>query len=164
MKKKVLQIVEDLNIGGLEKVVASIVDGLDKNKYDTQVWCLTKGGDIADHLISRHINVKILDLNNYHNPIQIIKLAIYLRRAKIEIIHSHGYFANTFSRLAAVLAMVPVKISHVHTTDYTLNWRNIVIDKLLSFSTDKIICVSGAVKQFVENDVGVSKKKNLPNI
>lgn len=158
-KKKVLHLVEDLNIGGLEKVVASIATGLNKNKYDIQVWCLTKGGKIADELISKNISIKILGLNNYHNPLQIIILAKYLKKSKIDIIHSHGYFANTFGRLASILARVPVKIVHVHTTDYIFKSKNILVERLLSLFTKKIICVSNSVKDFVEKTLGITKGK-----
>jgi glycosyltransferase involved in cell wall biosynthesis len=158
-QKKVLHIVEDLNIGGLERVVESIVIGLDKNKYKIQVWCLTKGGKIADNLISKKIAVKILDLHNYHNPFQVIKLAILLKKEKFDIIHSHGYFANAFGRLAAILAMIPVKLAHVHTTQNKFKRRNILMELLLSIFTKKIICVSNTVKQFVENNEGIAKKK-----
>lgn len=57
-KKEVLHIVEDLNIGGLERVIESIVVGLNKNKYNVQVWCLTKGGAIAEGLIDKRIKLK----------------------------------------------------------------------------------------------------------
>ena len=157
--KKILHIVEDLGIGGLEKVVAAIAIGLDKKKYEIEVWCLTKGGDIADQLISKNINLKILGMNSYHNPFQIIKLFVNLKKSKFDIIHSHGYFASTFGRLAALLAGIPIKITHVHTTDFGFKKRNILIERLLSIFTFKIICVSDAVKQYVETYVGINNKK-----
>jgi glycosyltransferase involved in cell wall biosynthesis len=157
--KKILHIVEDLNIGGLEKVVESIVTEIDKNKYEVQVWCLTKGGEIADELISKGIRVKILGLNSYHNPFQVVKLAIHLKKSKFDIIHSHGYFANVFGRLAAILTMIPVRIAHVHTTNYNLSKRNITTEFVFSLFTKKIICISNSVKQFVEKDLGIDTKK-----
>lgn len=160
-KKKVLHIVEDLGIGGLEKVVASIAIGLDKKQYEIQVWCLTKGGDIADQLISKDINLKILGLDSYHNPFQIIKLIICLKKSKFDIIHSHGYFASTFGRLAALLAGIPVKIAHVHTTDFSFKKRNVLIERLLYIFTAKIICVSDAVKQYVEANLRTNNKTCL---
>jgi glycosyltransferase involved in cell wall biosynthesis len=159
IRNKVLHIVEDLGIGGLEKVVASIAIGLNKRKYEIEVWCLTNGGDIADQLTSENIKLKILGLDSYHKPSQIRKLFTCLKKSKFDIIHSHGYFASTFARLAAVLARAPIKIAHIHTTDFSFKKRNILVEKLLSACTDKIVCVSEAVKQYTETNLRINKKK-----
>jgi glycosyltransferase involved in cell wall biosynthesis len=158
-KKKILHMVEDLNIGGLERVVESIVIGLNNDKYDIEVWCLAKGGTIADCLIEKGINLRILGMKSYYNPYNILKLSYYLKKSRITIIHLHGYFGNTFGRLSAVFAGVPIKIAHIHTTYYKFKKRNICIEKLLSYFTDKIICISKATKKFVEEFEGISEKK-----
>lgn len=148
-KKKVLQLVEDLRVGGLEKVLATIVLNLDKHKYDVEVWCLAGGGEIADELIDKGVQLKILGLDNYYNPLNVIKLSYLINKAKIDIVHTHGYFAGTFGRLAAILTKRPVVVAHIHTTYFGFKKRNLIIDKILSYFTDKIICVSGAVQKFV---------------
>ena len=55
---KILHLVEDLKIGGLERVIESIVTGLDKDRYNAEVWCLAHGGEIAEDLIEKGIIVK----------------------------------------------------------------------------------------------------------
>jgi glycosyltransferase involved in cell wall biosynthesis len=157
--KKVLHVVEDLKIGGLEKVLSSIVLNLDRSKFIPQVWCLAQGGKIAADLIRAGVNLKILGMRSYYNPINIIKLSIYLHKSKIDIIHTHGYFASTFGRLAAILAGTPVIIAHIHTTYFGFKKRNILIEKFLSFFTDKIVCVSQSTKEFVEKIEGIDKNK-----
>jgi glycosyltransferase involved in cell wall biosynthesis len=152
-QKKILHIVEDLKIGGLEKVLASIVLSLDKNKYDVQVWCLSAGGHIADELMEKGISVRILDKKSYYNPWQVLSLAYLFRRERFHIIHTHGYFASTFGRLAAILANAPVIITHVHSTYHEYGRRNLIIERILSVFTDCIVCISRAVQKFVvENE------------
>ncbi len=158
-KKEVLHIVEDLNIGGLERVIESIVMGLNKDKYNVQVWCLAKGGEIAQELLGKGISVKILKMNSYHNPIQILKLSKLLKVTRIDIIHTHGYFGGTFGRLAAILAGTPAVYAHIHTSYTEFKKRNILVDKILSYFTDKIVSVSEATKQFVCNFEGISPEK-----
>ena len=158
-KKEVLHIVEDLNIGGLERVIESIVIGLNKNKYNVQVWCLAKGGEIAEELIGRGINLKILGMKSYYNPTKIVKLSNHLRKSKIDIIHTHGYFASTFARMAAILARTPVILTHIHTAYYGFRKRNILIERFLSIFTDKIICVSNSTREFVEKIEGIDVNK-----
>lgn len=157
--KKILHIVEDLKIGGLEKVLASIVLSLDKTKYDVQVWCLARGGDTAQALIDQGIPLKILNLESYYNPFNIIHLGMAMKGERFQIIHAHGYFAGTFGRLAAILARVPAIVVHVHSTYYHYSKRNLLIEKFLSYFTDRIICVSQAVERFVTVNERIRKEK-----
>jgi len=158
-RKKILHIVEDLKIGGLEKVIASIVTALDKNRFETEVWCLAGGGEIAEELIGKGFAVRVLGMKSYHNPAQIIALSKLISRSHIDLIHTHGYFASTFGRLAAILARTPVVITHVHTTFNAFRKRNLLIERSLSYFTHKIVCVSLAVKDFVVEIERISKKK-----
>ena len=162
MKKiKVLHLVEDLKIGGLERVIESIVIGLDNDRYDAEVWCLAHGGEIAQELIEKGITVKILGMKSYYNPLKIVALSRLMKKEKIKILHTHGYFGSTFGRLAAILGRVPVIIAHVHSTYYGYNKRNILIERFLSFFTDKIVCVSVAVQKFILEVEGINEKKTL---
>lgn len=158
-KKKALHLVEDLKIGGLERVIAFIALGLERTRYQVEVWCLATGGDIAQELADKGVPVKILGMNSYHNPFQIIALARLIRRSGTDIIHTHGYFGSTFGRLAAILAQTPIIIAHVHTTDYGLKKRNLLLERLLSLFTDNVVCVSQAVRRFVVEVEGVNEKR-----
>lgn len=157
--KKILHIVEDLKVGGLEKVLASIVLSLDKTKYNVQVWCLARGGDTAQTLIDKGIPLKILKLESYYNPLNILHLGLAMKRERFQLIHTHGYFAGTFGRLAAILARVPVIIAHVHSTYYDYVNRNLLIERFLSYFTDRIICISQAVERFVTVNERIRKEK-----
>ena len=158
-KIKVLQLVEDLKIGGAERIIASIAEGLERRRFEISLWCIAKGGEIADELKQKGIDIKILDIFSYHNPINILRLAYLLRKAHPDIVHTHGYFASTFGRLAAILARTPVIITHVHTTYYGFKKRNTILEKCLSFFTDKVVCVSKAVNKFVVEVEGISEEK-----
>jgi len=65
----VLHLVEDMRIGGLEKVLASIVLHLDKNRFRPEVWCLAHGGEMAEELIRQGVTVRILHLTTYYNAL-----------------------------------------------------------------------------------------------
>lgn len=150
MKKiRIAHIVEDMGVGGLETVVASIVTGLSSASYEIEVWCLSRGGEIADELKAQGVPVRVIGLNNYYNPFNIAALARRLTQHHIQIIHTHGYYASTFGRMAAIIACIPVCFAHFHTTGFHLNRRNHWIDRFLAFFSRKIICVSNTVSEFV---------------
>ena len=158
---RVLHAEEDLKIGGMERVIASIVTGLDPARYDPRVLCLTQGGAVADELTGRGISVTTLGLGNYHHPSQLLALYRWLRGEKIQILHTHGYFAGVFARLAGLLAGIPQMISHVHSTYFDFRAKHLFMERLLSYRTDRIICVSKAVQDWVVEGEGIRKGKTI---
>jgi len=148
-KIKLILLVEDFRIGGLERVVETIFCGLDRERYDPRIWCLAAGGELSHKLVRKGKKVKLFNLKTYHNPLNIFKLAFLLRKNKIQILHTHGYFASTIGRVSAFLARTPIVIAHVHTTYFSFSKRNKFIEKLQSHFTDRIVCVSKAVQKFV---------------
>jgi glycosyltransferase involved in cell wall biosynthesis len=159
LRIKVIHVVEDLKVGGQEKVIAAIATGLNPEKFDVEVWCLARGGAVADYLRRTGISVKVLNFSSYHRPLEIARLAKRMRRSRADIIHTHGYFAGTFGRLAAILACIRHVLAHVHTSDFSLCRRHILIERLLACFTRRIICVSRAVQDFVKDIERIPAKK-----
>lgn len=158
-RRKVLQVVEDLNVGGLERVVECIASQLNRDRFDVSVWCLARGGAIADELKRKGIPVEILDLHSYHNPLSVLRLARRMRREGFHLVHTHGYFAGTFGRLAAAIAGVPAVIHHVHTTCSNLKPRHHRIERILSLRTGRIVCVAGAVRESLSTALSIQSSK-----
>ncbi len=158
-KPRIIHIAEDLRTGGLERVVASIATCLDKTRYHVEVWALVAGGEVAEELSDSGIIVKILGLKTYHNPLNLFKLAVLLRKHRADIVHTHGYYGSTFGRLAAIGARIPVILAHIHTSHADFKRRHLFIERMLSLFTDKIICVSEAVRNYVVDNERISAKK-----
>jgi glycosyltransferase involved in cell wall biosynthesis len=158
-RHKVIHIVEDLKVGGLEKVIAAIVTGVDSQKYETEIWCLAGGGQVAEWVRFKGGIVRIFSWATYHNPLNVAGLAFQLRKHRVDIVHTHGYFGSTFGRLAAVAAGIRHVLSHVHTNYIDFKKRHFLIERSLSHISSKIICVSQTVKDFVESCEGISAEK-----
>jgi glycosyltransferase involved in cell wall biosynthesis len=156
---KVVHLVEDLKVGGSEKVIAGIVTGLNHRKFDVEIWCLANGGPVADWLRQMGIAVQIFNWRTYHNPLNIVRLSYHLRKSRVDIVHTHGYFGSTFGRIAALAAGVTCILTHVHTSYSDFSRRHLLIEKGLSYVTQKIICVSKTVRDFVESREGVRPEK-----
>ncbi|MBC8554277.1 MAG: glycosyltransferase [Candidatus Brocadiales bacterium] len=158
-KINVVHLVEELTIGGLEKILTTIVLNLNKKKYNVSVWCLREGGFFADKLVKEGIDVKILHISTSRNPLSIYKLYRLLKSHKFDIIHTHAYSAGTIGRVSAFLAGVPVIISHNQNVyDYYNKYYHFV-ERFLSYITDGIICVSDVVKKFANETQGIDTKK-----
>ncbi len=159
MKINVVHLVEELGIGGLEKVLVTIALNLNKEKYNVSVWCVNKGGFFADKLAEEGIDVKILNISTSRNPIAIYRLYKLLKHYKIDIIHTHAYSAGTVGRISAFLARVPVIISHNHSVHNYYNKYYHLVEWALSLITDRIICVSDIVNKFANETQGINAER-----
>jgi len=155
----ILHIAEDLSIGGVEELVRIIVTGLDRKKYNVYVCCIEEGGQTAKELIDSGIKVDILGMKSYHNLFNILRLKRYIKEKKIDVIHSHMYFANSFGSIAAILAKTPVLISTAYSSYYELKKRNILMAHFLSKFTDRIIAASNSIKEFTVKQQKISADK-----
>ncbi len=158
-KINVIHLVEELTIGGLEKILTAIVLNLNKEKYNVSVWCLREGGFFADALIKEGIDVKILHISTSRNPLSIYKLYKLLKNRKFDIIHTHAYSAGTIGRISAFLAGIPVIISHNHSVYDYYNWYYHFVERLLSFITDRVICISDMVNRFAKETQRINPNK-----
>jgi glycosyltransferase involved in cell wall biosynthesis len=141
-KHRVIQVVEDLPVGGLETTIKHITNYIDPLKFEVRVCCLEEGGTIADEIKDRGHIVDILGLNNYYNPMQILALTRYFKIHRPDIVHTHGYFASTFGRLAAYLAKVPVIIRQIQNKEIYLRIHHKLFEFILTRLTEGIIAVS----------------------
>ena len=160
-KLSVFHLVEDLKTGGAERVIADIVEGLDRKRFEARVWCLARGGETADELLEKGVEVRILGIWSYHNPLNIIRLSRLLKKEKPDIVHTHGYFASVIGRLAAKKAGLPIIITHVHSTYWEYKKRHLLIERYLSRCTHRIICCSEAVKNFVTGHEKIKEDKTV---
>ena len=145
----------------MERVVETIYDGLDRDIYEPHIWCIVAGGDLADTFIREGKSLRIIGLHTYHNPINILKLARFIRQGGFEIVHTHAYFAGTMGRIAAFLAGTPIILNHAHTTYWDFKIRNLFIEKMLSIISARIICCSDFVRNFVINEERISPEKTI---
>ncbi|VAX38257.1 hypothetical protein MNBD_UNCLBAC01-2034 [hydrothermal vent metagenome] len=164
-KIRVIHLAENLNVGGAEYVMTMIARGLDKKKYYVEVWGIARGGSMVNILQAQGTVVKILGIFSYSNPFNILKLAKFFKDFQPDIIHSHTYFSNTISRLAAKLAGVPTMVVHVHSIYSQYTARHLWVERFLSRWTTKVISCSDAVRQFVlqKEKINPSLTTTIPN-
>ena len=124
-----------------------------------EVWCLARGGALAEAVRRSGIRVRILKFASYHDPSNVLRLARHLRHAGADIVHTHGSFAGTFGRLSAILAGKRKIVAHVHTADPGLCRRHILVQRLLAPFTRSVVCVSEAVQRFATGHIGLPVEK-----
>lgn len=155
MKPRVARIVSYLPVGGVEKRLLAVLKRL-KDEFDVEVICIHSRGKLAPLFEEAGIPVTVIPFKGRLHPVSLYKLASYLRKNRVDIVHTHMYRPNISGTLAARLAKVPVVISNVHNVDHWDTPRQVFMDRLFHTLRDRIIAVSHAVR----NDI--LKKSKAP--
>ncbi|MBI5469514.1 MAG: glycosyltransferase [Deltaproteobacteria bacterium] len=142
----IMHLVQGLEVGGLEHVVVSLIKGLDRSRYASSVCCFDTLGSLAGslngstkvHLLKRKQGI------DYAYP---FRLAAFLKREKIQILHLHNSTAYFYGVIAGKLAGTPVVIYTEHARDVRPNMKVRVADRVLSVFTDRVVAVAGFIKK-----------------
>lgn len=113
---RVLNILTNFHIGGTERQVTNLALRLDSARFDLHLACLRNSGELLHEL--RDLDVprpefRIGSLYSIRTMIEGIRLVQYLRRQRIQMMHSYGIYPNLFAVPAAKLAGVPVIIASI---------------------------------------------------
>jgi len=149
------QVIGSLQMGGAEKLLVSTVRELDKSKFNTFVCCSFATGDygtLKRDVTKCNVPVTTFGPHNLCLLAPIVRLAAFLRKNNIHIVHTHLPESNIIGRLAAKLARVPVVVSTIHNIyipDTTTSYKKRIkvgIERITAnYCTEHLIAVSKAV-------------------
>ena len=122
---RLLKFLSVFMIGGTERQFVNIVHRLDRSKFDLHLACFRKFGaflpdiEATGHPLSDY---SIKSLYGIKTSLAQLRFARYLRKHRIQVVHTYGLYPNLFAIPAARIAGVPVTIASVrdmgaHTSD-----------------------------------------------
>ena len=117
MKKiRLLHVVPSLEHGGTEQLLYDILSRLEKDTFDVTVCCTQELGDPEWHSRFQNAGIATYVLpykdNRFYRVSNVFR---YLKRERFDIIHIHNYVGEIiYSRLAAILARVPIIMTYDH--------------------------------------------------
>ena len=121
-KIKLLHIINTLQLGGVERIVTTICNALDKNIYNVTLLVLSNNKKDLYSVIDSDVNVIELDCFHHGNSLKdSVSLFFKFRSLKKiinqinpDVINTHVFFYNVIPVLLAVKLYVP-KVKHFHT-------------------------------------------------
>jgi len=152
-KINLLYIITKLELGGAQKQLLNLIRCLDKERFSTLLFTAQEGllaqeaSSIADLTLnkSRYLERAI---NPVKDLLALIELSFFIKKNKIDIVHTHSSKAGILGRLAARLARVKIIIHTVHGwsfNDYQSSLKRIFfiwLERIAATFTDKLIVVS----------------------
>ena len=113
-RPSVLLLGDSLIFGGTEGQFVEVVRGLNRSRWRLHVGCVHAEGPNRVRLEAAGLHPLTWRVGSLRSPrfaLDVVGFARHLRRGRIQVFHSFGFYGNIFGVLAARLARVPAVIA-----------------------------------------------------
>ena len=115
-RRRVLQFLTCLDVGGTERHVATLARTLDPARFDVRVACLRAGGPLSEEVEAAGVPIDRYPISRLFGPAtwrMQRRFAADLRRNRIDIVHAYGLYAIVFAVPVARLAGTRLVIASI---------------------------------------------------
>lgn len=102
---RLLQIVDSLQPGGMENILAQVMSGLEAERYEMEVVCLTQGGAFEARL-PKQVKVHILGKKPGFQMETVRQLRAVLKAGRWDVVHTHHLGGLIYTTAAAGLRLL----------------------------------------------------------
>ena len=145
---KVLQLIPTLDRSGAEKQMVMLAKGLPRDRFHVEVATLTRLGAFEAELSAAGIPVTTIGKRFKLDLLSLAQLTRFLKARKFDVVQTWIFAANTYGRVAARLAEVPVIVVAEMAVDLWKGRSERFIDRCLSTWCDRLVGNSHAVVDF----------------
>ena len=169
-KINLLYVITKLELGGAQKQLLSLINNLDQGKFNVYLFTAKEGRLIPQDLLIDGLTLKRSEfLERLINPLKdvlaLAEIYCFIKKNRIQIVHTHSSKAGILGRLAAKLAQVPVIIHTVHGWSFHDYQPSMVynfylfLERICATFTNRIIVVSNYDKKNgLNNSVGQARQ------
>jgi glycosyltransferase involved in cell wall biosynthesis len=144
----VLLLGDTLNVGGTEGQFAEVACGLDRSRWDVHVACVRAEGPLRARLEDVGLQPWSLGPSSFKSPglaVAILRLAVYLRRHAIRLVHCFDFYSNVLGVPAARLARTPVVIASQRDMGNLRSWGQQALHSMVLGLATHILVNSEAI-------------------
>lgn len=156
---RVLHLIQNLNYGGMEKLLTDLSRGLANDRVQTHVLVLQYRGRFARDL-APFAGVHEAGAMSRLSMVWPRRLALDIEAIRPDIVHTHSGVWHKGS-LAARVAGVPKVVHTDHGRTPPDPWMNRVLDRLGSSRTDVVVAVSDALAEQLRISGVVSRSTDV---
>ena len=155
----VLQLIPTLDRSGAEKQMVLLAAGLPRDRFRVEVAALTRLGPLESELRHAGIPVTLIGKKLKADPFALLRLARLMKDRKFDVVQTWIFAANTYGRIAARRAGVPVVVVSEMAVDLWKGRSQLAVDRYLTRWTDVVVGNSRAVAAFYRDKAGVPESK-----
>jgi glycosyltransferase involved in cell wall biosynthesis len=158
---KLLNMLTNFHIGGTERQVVNLALGIDLARFDLHLACLQCSGALMRELEVLQVPRPEFRIGRFYNPMtfwQAMRLAQYIRKNRIQIVHSYGFYCNVFAIPAAWLAGKSFIVASIRDTGDVLTSAQRRVQRLVCRLADCVLVNAEAIRdKLVEQGYGPGK-------
>ena len=157
-------------LSGAQNVMLSILNSLDKDKYD--IYVISKpGGPLVERVLELGYNY--IPLSSFKRSISIMDIVAFLKlirifnKYKFDIVHTHSSKPGFIGRIAARITSVPKIVHTVHGFPFHPYQKKIIMnfyrsmEKYAALFGDKIIFVNNSERELAIADHLIKPEKTI---
>ncbi|PWU24738.1 MAG: hypothetical protein C5B48_04835 [Candidatus Rokuibacteriota bacterium] len=150
---RLLKFITLFAVGGTEQQVVTLAKELDDSRFELHFGCLKRTGQLLDRMDKLERaplrEYRIDNLYNLRAVRERIRFASYLRRNRIQIVHSYNFYPNMFVLPAARLAGVPVVIASIRDMGAYLTPARQRAQQVMCRLAHSVVANAEAVRQWL---------------
>jgi glycosyltransferase involved in cell wall biosynthesis len=149
MKKiRLMHVIEDLGVGGLERVVVTICRNIDRDRFEPSVLVLRGSGVLEAELTQSQ--VEVIDIGGAPGKgdyFAFRKVAREARKRRIDVFHTHNSLPLFDAFAAARLTGVRGHVHTDHARNFPDKMRYMIAEHFVSYFLDGVVAVSDDTKK-----------------
>lgn len=145
--------IEELSIGGAEHMLVVMANEFCNRNWQVHMICLTKAGELAG-LLAEPVKLHVLNKKPGIDPLLPFRLIRCITDIQPDVINSHLWVANAWTRLSLLLNSTPV-VATEHSRDIWKPLHYRVIDRVLSRRSFRLIAVSEDTAEFYRSVIAI---------
>lgn len=148
--------------GGAEEHVLTLLRGLDRARFRPHLVCAPEVEAALRPDLPPDVEVTALHLRRPGQVGAALSLARLLRARRVDVLHSHLFYASLFASPVGRLCRVPVIVETPHVREH---WRRgalkgrFIVDRLAGRCVDRYIAVSEANARYLIEEKGLPASK-----
>ncbi len=167
-KKKICHVQLLPLLSGVQNMMISLLDHLDRNKYDITVVSAPDGPMITSlqEMGIRHVAFpKLIQKINFYDMLIFIQFYKFFRRERFDIVHTHSSKTGFMGRIAAKLAGVKIVIHTIHGFPFHPYQSEIIrnfyqnLERIAGFFCDKAVSVNSFERELAIQKHLINKRK-----
>ena len=160
---RLCEIVNNFDLGGLEKVVLSLLDSLDPERFEVSVVCLKGAGALYDRVKLPRERVLILGADPSRPARRVdvsalLEIRRFLAARRIEVVHAHNFAPLIYGGIAARgLFPRPRVVYSEHNQVNSASERDLAKFRWYSRLADQVVTVSADLRRVLIDKLHVTR-------
>lgn len=161
---RVCFVVNNLDVGGLEKVALNLINRIDRERFDPSIVCLLGQGKLFSELLLPPDRVLVVDKGRRRPPLDfdptvLGHIAQFFRRTHVDVVHAHNVAPLVFGGLARRLAWsdAPLVYSE-HNQIYSATISQRRKFRVYVRLADLVVAVSEDLKKALARDYAIGSR------